>query len=72
VSDLTEAVRGADCLAILAYHRPFHDVDFGALPVASPCLLVDGRAYFPAEKIRELGAQGYAYRGIGRPAWPAR
>ncbi len=70
--ELAGAVRDADCVAVLAYHRCFHDVDFGALPVASPCLLVDGRAYLSAEKISELGARGYAYRGIGRPAWPAR
>jgi nucleotide sugar dehydrogenase len=69
---LDEAVRDADGLAVLAFHREFTTVDFGALPVASPCLLVDGRAYLPKEKISELSARGYAYRGIGRPAWPAR
>jgi UDP-N-acetyl-D-mannosaminuronic acid dehydrogenase len=70
--ELADAVRDADCVAVLAYHRCFREVDFGALPVASPCLLVDGRAYLSAEEISELGARGYAYRGIGRPAWPAR
>ena len=70
--DLTGAVRDADCLAVLAYHRCFRELDLGALPVASPCLLVDGRAHLTTEEISQLTARGYAYRGIGRPAWPAR
>ncbi|MBY8875617.1 nucleotide sugar dehydrogenase [Micromonospora sp. PLK6-60] len=66
VEDLDKAVRDADCLAVLAYHRPFAGIDFGALPVARPCLVFDGRAYYPKKKIAELRAAGYRYRGIGR------
>ncbi|MBN3933101.1 nucleotide sugar dehydrogenase [Streptomyces verrucosisporus] len=68
---LREAVRGADCVAVLALHRGFGDIDFAALPVARPCLLLDGRAYYPKEKIAELRAAGYVYRGIGRGQSPA-
>lgn len=57
-----EAVRDADCVAVLALHRPFRDIDFAALPVARPCLLMDGRAYYSKERIEELRGQGYVYR----------
>jgi dTDP-alpha-D-glucose dehydrogenase len=61
-----EAAWGADCLAVLAHHRQFENIDYARLPVAHPCLILDGRAYFPKEKIAELRALGYDYRGIGR------
>ncbi len=61
-----EAVRDADCVAVLALHRQFEGLDFAALPVADGCLLLDGRAYYPKEKIAELRGLGYRYRGIGR------
>jgi UDP-N-acetyl-D-mannosaminuronic acid dehydrogenase len=67
-ASLEDAVRGADCLAVLALHREFEDIDFAALPVAAGCLLLDGRAYYPPDKIEELRGLGYAYRGIGRRA----
>ncbi|WJK42597.1 nucleotide sugar dehydrogenase [Solwaraspora sp. WMMA2056] len=63
---LDEAVRDADCVAVLAFHREFADIDFATLPVARPCLLLDGRAYYPKETIDMLRVQGYRYRGIGR------
>ncbi len=63
---LDEAVRDADCLAILALHRQFEDIDFANLPVARPCIVMDGRAYYPKEKIAMLRRLGYRYRGIGR------
>ncbi|MGC5011898.1 nucleotide sugar dehydrogenase [Streptosporangium sp. DT93] len=67
-ASLEEAVRGADCLAVLAWHREFHDIDFAALRehVAPKCAVIDGRAYYPRETIDLLRASGYAYRGIGR------
>jgi UDP-N-acetyl-D-mannosaminuronic acid dehydrogenase len=65
---LAEAVRDADCLAVLALHREFQDVDFSMLPVADSCLLLDGRAYYSKEKIESLLRMGYRYRGIGRGA----
>lgn len=61
-----EAVRDADCIAVLALHREFESIDFAVLPVAEPCLLLDGRAYYSKERIRELRRLGYHYRGIGR------
>jgi len=66
VATLQEAVRGADCVAVLALHRQFEDIDFAALPVSRPCLLLDGRAYYSRDKIAELRSLGYSYRGIGR------
>jgi len=61
-----EAVDGADCIAVLALHREFEDLDFSSLPVSHPCLVFDGRAYYPKEKICALRELGFAYRGIGR------
>lgn len=63
---LAEAVQDADCVAVLAYHREFADIDFATLPVAESCLILDGRAYYPKEKVAGLRAMGYRYRGIGR------
>jgi dTDP-alpha-D-glucose dehydrogenase len=63
---LDEAVKDADCLAVFALHREFQKIDFAELPVARPCLILDGRAYYPKEQIAELRRLGYLYRGIGR------
>jgi UDP-N-acetyl-D-mannosaminuronic acid dehydrogenase len=63
-----DAVVDADCVAVLALHREFEDIDFTALPVAASCVLVDGRAYYSKAKIAALSGQGYIYRGIGRRA----
>jgi dTDP-alpha-D-glucose dehydrogenase len=65
---LAEAVAGADCVAILALHREFAAIDFAALTaaVADRCLILDGRAYYPREKVAALRGLGYRYRGIGR------
>ncbi|ONI89774.1 UDP-glucose 6-dehydrogenase [Saccharothrix sp. ALI-22-I] len=61
-----DAVAGADCVAVLALHREFEDLDFAALPVAPGCLILDGRAYYSRETIASLRALGYHYRGVGR------
>jgi UDP-N-acetyl-D-mannosaminuronic acid dehydrogenase len=63
---LVDAVKNADCLAIFALHDEFRDIDFESLPVKESCLVLDGRAYYPREKIAELRALGYHYRGVGR------
>jgi UDP-N-acetyl-D-mannosaminuronic acid dehydrogenase len=63
---LAEAVADADCIAILALHKEFEDIDFETLPVARPCVVLDGRAYYPTEKIDMLRRLDYRYRGIGR------
>jgi dTDP-alpha-D-glucose dehydrogenase len=65
---MLDAVLDADCIAVLALHREFEGIDFAVLPVAASCVIVDGRAYYAKEKIAELTAQGYIYRGIGRRA----
>jgi UDP-N-acetyl-D-mannosaminuronic acid dehydrogenase len=65
---MLDAVLDADCVAVLALHREFEDIDFAALPVAASCVVVDGRAYYSKAKIAELSALGFIYRGIGRQA----
>lgn len=68
VDTLEEAVTDADCLAVLAGHDPFRDLDFRALRahVSMPCVVFDGRTAYPTAVVRTLGALGYRYRGIGR------
>jgi dTDP-alpha-D-glucose dehydrogenase len=63
-----DAVTGADCLAVLAGHNQFRDLDFRQLRehVAMPCLVFDGRMSYPPPIIRLLGELGYRYRGLGR------
>ena len=67
-STVEDAVAGADCLAVLAGHDQFRDLDFRGLRehVAMPCLVFDGRMSYPPPVIRLLGELGYRYRGIGR------
>lgn len=65
-ASVEEAVRGADCVAVFALHRELTGLDFGALPVADGCLILDGRAYYSAEQIAALRALGYNYCGVGR------
>jgi len=67
---LDDAVRDADCVAVLALHRDFEDIDFARLPVAGSCLVLDGRAYYSKDKIGSLRDLGYVYRGIGRGTPP--
>lgn len=63
---LRAAVQHVDCIAVLALHQEFEDVDFATLPVARSCLILDGRAYYSKEKIAALRRMGYEYRGVGR------
>ncbi|GIH94845.1 UDP-N-acetyl-D-mannosaminuronic acid dehydrogenase [Planobispora siamensis] len=65
-ASLGETVRDADCVALMALHQEFASLDFAGLPVADPCLVLDGRAYYGKEKISELRGLGYAYAGVGR------
>jgi dTDP-alpha-D-glucose dehydrogenase len=69
-TSVEDTVRDADCIAILALHRDFYDIDFASLPVAESCVLLDGRAYYPKDKVAELQNAGYVYRGIGRGDTP--
>ncbi|MBB6472634.1 nucleotide sugar dehydrogenase [Sphaerisporangium rubeum] len=63
---LREAVQDADCVAMMTLHKEFTGIDFAELPVATSCLVLDGRAYFSQEKITSLRRLGYVYRGVGR------
>ncbi|NBE93719.1 nucleotide sugar dehydrogenase [Nonomuraea sp. KC401] len=67
-ASLEEAVAGAHCVAVLAGHEPFQQLDFAALRerVSTPCLIFDGRAYYPQETIEHVRRLGFTYRGIGR------
>lgn len=65
-STLEETVTGADCVAVLALHREFEDLALEELPVAPGCLVLDGRAYYPKERIAAFTEAGMVYRGIGR------
>ncbi|RII07932.1 GDP-mannose 6-dehydrogenase [Streptomyces sp. YIM 130001] len=61
-----DAVRDADCIAVLALHRELEDLDYAALPVRRTCLIVDGRAHYSKDQIAGLRALGHVYRGLGR------
>lgn len=65
---LEAAVDRADCLAVLAWHDEFADIDFASVRnrTARDCTVVDGRAYFQPETIAALRGLGFGYRGIGR------
>ncbi|WP_248962790.1 nucleotide sugar dehydrogenase [Sphaerisporangium perillae] len=68
VETAREALSGADCIAVLARHDEFDDIDFVALreSVAPSCVIIDGRAYYSRETIGRFRRHGFAYRGIGR------
>jgi dTDP-alpha-D-glucose dehydrogenase len=65
---LEAAVAGADCVAVLAGHDQLTALDLSdiASRVSMPCLIVDGRAYYAKQTIKEMRGLGFAYRGIGR------
>ncbi|SFB25962.1 UDP-N-acetyl-D-mannosaminuronic acid dehydrogenase [Amycolatopsis marina] len=65
-TSVDEAVQDADCVAVFALHRELAGIDFGALPVADGCLILDGRAYYSPDQIASLRALGYHYCGVGR------
>jgi nucleotide sugar dehydrogenase len=62
------AVSDVDAIAILAGHQEFHRLDYAGLRarVAMPCLIFDGRMYYPPDTIADLRSLGYRYRGVGR------
>jgi nucleotide sugar dehydrogenase len=67
-ASLQDAVDNADCVAVLAGHDQFASLDFADLSrqVSMPCLIIDGRAYYPRPTIELIRGLGFAYRGIGR------
>jgi len=66
--NLDAAVAGVDAVAVLAGHRPFREIDMMWLRdrVAMPCLVFDGRMYYPRAEIERMTRLGFRYRGIGR------
>jgi dTDP-alpha-D-glucose dehydrogenase len=67
-SCLEDAVKDADCVAVLAGHNQFATMDFADLArrVSMPCLVIDGRAYYPRPTMETMRDLGFGYRGIGR------
>jgi len=62
--DLDEALRGADCLALVTKHQMYFGLDLERVKglVRTP-VIVDGRNVFSAQACREAG---FVYRGIGK------
>ena len=67
-SSFDGAVKDSDCVAVLAGHHQFATLDFADLArrVSMPCLVIDGRAYYPRPTIETMRDLGFGYRGIGR------
>jgi dTDP-alpha-D-glucose dehydrogenase len=65
---LADAVAGADAVAVLAGHRQFGAIDLAWLreQVSMPCLMFDGRMYWPAETVRRIEELGFGFGGVGR------
>lgn len=62
--DLDQALRGADCLALVTKHRTYFELDLEHVKglMRTP-VIVDGRNVFSAKAYREAG---FVYRGIGK------
>ncbi|MGA9348410.1 MAG: nucleotide sugar dehydrogenase [Anaerolineae bacterium] len=62
--DLDEALRGADCLALVTKHQMYFGLDLKRVKglMRTP-VIVDGRNVFSAKACREAG---FIYRGIGK------
>lgn len=66
-ANLTDAVRGADCVAFLAGHEEFLQLTPERLADLAPgALVLDGRMYFSREAIDQMNDLGLTVRGIGR------
>ncbi|MGW0392229.1 nucleotide sugar dehydrogenase [Streptomyces sp. NPDC003042] len=63
---VADAVRGADCVAVLARHPELEGLDYGALPLAGRAVVLDGRDCFSGPEIEAVRRAGHVYRGIGR------
>ena len=62
--DLDEALRGADCLALVTKHQMYFELDLEHVKglMRTP-VIVDGRGVFDAKACREAG---FVYRGVGK------
>ena len=65
-NDLGEALRGADCAALVTKHRQYlEQLDLGrAAGLMRTPAIVDGRNAFDAQVCNEAG---FVYRGVGKP-----
>ena len=64
IDDLWQALRGADCAALVTAHRPYLALDLKrAAEVMRTPFVVDGRGALSAEECR---AAGIVYRGVGK------
>ncbi|HEC35040.1 MAG TPA: nucleotide sugar dehydrogenase [Anaerolineae bacterium] len=62
--DLTEALKSADCAALVTRHRPYLDLDLEQVgSLMRTLVLVDGRNAFDGEV---CGQNGIVYRGVGK------
>jgi len=62
--NLTEALTGANCLALVTAHKEYHVLDLDWLKqVMKTPIIVDNRYVFNPEKCRQAG---FTYRGVGR------
>jgi UDP-N-acetyl-D-mannosaminuronic acid dehydrogenase len=65
--DLTETLRDAAGVAMLAAHRELREIPLGTIAELAPgTLIFDGRRYFSREEIERIGALGLDYLGVGR------
>ncbi|UCD84159.1 MAG: nucleotide sugar dehydrogenase [Deltaproteobacteria bacterium] len=61
---LEQALKGADCAAIVTKHKPYYEIDLKwARKLMHTPVIVDGRNVLSADKVR---AAGFLYRGIGK------
>ncbi len=63
-SSLEQALKGADCAAIVTKHRPYYEMDIEwARSLMRTPVIVDGRNVLVADKVV---AAGFLYHGIGK------
>ncbi len=63
-SDLDEALRDADCLALVTAHSVYHNINLEHVKsIMGTPVIVDGRKVFDRD---ECEGQGFIFRGIGR------
>lgn len=62
-SNLLEALKGSDCIALVTKHREYYELDLGTLKqTMNTPVIVDGRNVFDPIIVRE---KGFTFRGVG-------
>lgn len=64
-TELPAAVAGAHCVAVLAVHDEFRQLDLASLGVAPGCLFYDGRNSLDQDEVESLSRGGLRYMGVG-------